>query len=216
MYVDQGENRTRRAFEMTVKSSLTTCQVTCFILYVFLFVGSTHGHLQEDWKKYVDSQLLYLRSEILQYVKDHSFILNTLSALNWHLLTLKKDIKQLDSGRRILKVQIDYSLTNVTKHVDSIEEKLKELEEIIANHQQVTVDPDFGSLKGSETVEKLVQTTTAKPTTPKPTTAEPTTQKPTTPEPTTQKPTTAEPTTPKPEGPSKRNPNLLVAFVNPF
>uniref|UniRef100_K1QJ26 Neurotrypsin n=1 Tax=Magallana gigas TaxID=29159 RepID=K1QJ26_MAGGI len=95
---------------MTAKPSLTTCQVTCFILCVFLFVGSTHGHLQEEWKKYVDSQLLYLRSEILQYVKDHSFILNTLRALNWHLLTLRKDIKQLDAGRRILKSRVCISV----------------------------------------------------------------------------------------------------------
>lgn len=116
---------------------------------------------------------------------------------------------------------MQYSLTNVTKHVDSIEEKLKDLEEIIANHQQNTVGPDVDTLEGSETVEKPVQTTTAKPTTVKPTTQKPTTQKPTTqepttPEPTTPKPTTAEPTTPKPEGPSKRNPNPLIAFVNPF
>lgn len=106
---------------------------------------------------------------------------------------------------------MEYSLTNVTKHVDSIEEKLKDLEEIIANHQQNTVGPDVDTLEGSETVEKPVQTTTAKPTT-----AKPTTQEPTTPEPTTPKPTTAEPTTPKPEGPSKRNPNPLIACVNPF
>lgn len=116
---------------------------------------------------------------------------------------------------------MEYSLTNVTKHVDSIEEKLKDLEEIIANHQQNTVGPDVDTLEGSETVEKPVQTTTAKPTTAKPTTQKPTTQKPTTqeptiPEPTTPKPTTAEPTTPKPEGPSKRNPNPLIACVNPF
>lgn len=116
---------------------------------------------------------------------------------------------------------MEYSLTNVTKHVDSIEEKLKDLEEIIANHQQNTVGPGVDTLEGSETVEKPVQTTTAKPTTAKPTTQKPTTQKPTTqepttPEPTTPKPTTAEPTTPKPEGPSKRNPNPLIACVNPF
>lgn len=189
---------------MTARVSLRPTHVSLGLFFTLLILGRCHGHLQEEWKKYVDSQLNYLRSEILQYVRDHSLILKTLSALNWHLLTLKMDIKQLEVGRKILKTRIDYSLTNVTHHIGSIEEKLKDLEIIISQHQQTTLSPNLNSLDGSDTVQKPAPTSTQKPTTPEPTTPEPTTPEPTTPEPTTPKPTTPDPTTtPTPEGPSK-------------
>ncbi|XP_062586021.1 soluble scavenger receptor cysteine-rich domain-containing protein SSC5D-like [Saccostrea cucullata] len=179
-----------------------SCGGSWFILCTALiFVGTSNGHLQEEWKSYVDVQLRFLRSEILQYVKDHTLIIKTLSALNWHLRTLKMDIKQLEAGRSILKARIDYSISNVSHHIDSIEDKLKDLEGLIASHQLSTISPDTGSLESSETVQRPALSSTPKPTT---TTLKPTT---TTPKPTTTTPkptTTKKPTTPKPVGPKLR------------